>query len=650
MPGSAFRFPQLLASLGVRACLPWCLLAAAGGLAFFLYRLGFVASWTFDDPLTLRGLAQVSDLGSALSFVFGWSGTGYPGRPLALASFLLNADDWPGNPAGFRLVNALLHIGNGLLVALLARKVAVAVPHLASRANGFAVTLAALWLLHPFLASTSLFAVQRMTLLAACFTLLGLLAYLHGRRWLATHPVKGYAWMSSGLIGFGLLGYFSKENGALLPILAGVLELTVLSLYAPLRQRYWTVWRILFFAGPLLLLCGYAIWNWGGMLDSYAYYRSFSMGDRLASQGLILVDYLRQILVPDIGRMGPMQDDTSYLRPMGPLTLAVCLAWLGAAAAAVYWRKRIPALSFAVLFFLAGHLLESTIFPLELYFEHRNYLPSLGPLAGLVALLWSYQPIWRWLSMGLVAVAGLLLWTVTSTWGQPLLAAHVWATAHPTSNRAAQHLTNMYLLGQDYQAAANFITTRFRAAPHDHSLGIQALYLQCFVADSAGYTRLLAEVTHHAAGPYFGTAIFADSLSLITSFRQGKCPHATSADLRRLVQTYLDNPHYQQYPSPMSALHIRMAMLHIHDGELGPAVSAYREAMRLEPSPALARDVVEWLAGSGHADEAASYYHFALAQLQKSPLPKVGWQSKMEVLHDRLTQAIGRPQHHPAGP
>ena len=35
--------------------------------------------------------------------------------------------------------------------------------------------------------------------------------------------------------------------------------------------------------------------------------------------------------------------------------------------------------AFAVLFFLAGHILESSIFPLELIFEHRNYLPSFGP-------------------------------------------------------------------------------------------------------------------------------------------------------------------------------------------------------------------------------------------------------------------------------
>jgi tetratricopeptide (TPR) repeat protein len=39
-------------------------------------------------------------------------------------------------------------------------------------------------------------------------------------------------------------------------------------------------------------------------------------------------------------------------------------------------RKR-PLLSFCVLFFFINHLVESTIFALELIFEHRNYIPSM---------------------------------------------------------------------------------------------------------------------------------------------------------------------------------------------------------------------------------------------------------------------------------
>jgi protein O-mannosyl-transferase len=39
-------------------------------------------------------------------------------------------------------------------------------------------------------------------------------------------------------------------------------------------------------------------------------------------------------------------------------------------------RKR-PLFAYCILFFVVNHLIESTIFSLELVFEHRNYLPSM---------------------------------------------------------------------------------------------------------------------------------------------------------------------------------------------------------------------------------------------------------------------------------
>ena len=48
-------------------------------------------------------------------------------------------------------------------------------------------------------------------------------------------------------------------------------------------------------------------------------------------------------------------------------------------------------LSFGILFFLINHIVESSILPLELIFEHRNYLPSmflfLPVAAGIQSLL-----------------------------------------------------------------------------------------------------------------------------------------------------------------------------------------------------------------------------------------------------------------------
>ena len=57
-------------------------------------------------------------------------------------------------------------------------------------------------------------------------------------------------------------------------------------------------------------------------------------------------------------------------------------------------RKR-PLIGFAVIFFFMNHVIESTIIPLELVYEHRNYLPSMFlfvPIAaGFIALLNYYR-------------------------------------------------------------------------------------------------------------------------------------------------------------------------------------------------------------------------------------------------------------------
>ena len=41
-------------------------------------------------------------------------------------------------------------------------------------------------------------------------------------------------------------------------------------------------------------------------------------------------------------------------------------------------REKYRLFTFGVLFYYAGHLLESTVWPLELLYEHRNYLPMVG--------------------------------------------------------------------------------------------------------------------------------------------------------------------------------------------------------------------------------------------------------------------------------
>ena len=96
----------------------------------------------------------------------------------------------------------------------------------------------------------------------------------------------------------------------------------------------------------------------------------------------MLWDYVRSILLPVGATLGVVQDDYPLSRSLldPPATLVAILAWVAVLWVALSRAGRQPALSAGVLLFLAGHAMESTLWPLEIRFDHRNYLPALGVL------------------------------------------------------------------------------------------------------------------------------------------------------------------------------------------------------------------------------------------------------------------------------
>src|SRR5688500_16502326 len=86
-------------------------------LAFLAWRPGLSGGFLFDDFVNLPALGAMGPVDNAATF---WryltSGSADPtGRPIALLSFLVDANDWPADPAPFLRTNLLLHMGNGAL-------------------------------------------------------------------------------------------------------------------------------------------------------------------------------------------------------------------------------------------------------------------------------------------------------------------------------------------------------------------------------------------------------------------------------------------------------------------------------------------------------------------------------------------------------
>ena len=418
-------------------------LLAACAATCWAYAAGLHGGFLFDDWVNLNALGATGPVDNWPTFLrYITSGAADPtGRPLALLSFLIDARDWPADPAPFLRTNLVLHLVNGVLLFALLRMLGTAAPVRADGnardANAPALLGAAAWMLHPLFVSTTLYVVQREAMLSTLFVLLGLLAYAHGRLRFAHSPRAGMAWMLAGLIGGTLLAIACKANGILLPLLAWVLEATVLGRDGDRRLR---TFRIVFLVVPSVALLA---WLLSHLMHASAPLaaREWTVAQRVLTEPRVLFDYLQLLFVPRSMSNGLFNDayvvSTGWLQPWSTLA-----AWIGVVAlivAGIVLRRRAPALSAAILFFFAGHALESSVLALELYYEHRNYLPAMlafWPLArGLCALR---RPAWQRTAIGVAALAMLAATTHAraTLWGQPDRLATTWATINPDSPRA----------------------------------------------------------------------------------------------------------------------------------------------------------------------------------------------------------------------
>ena len=433
---------QLLQTLP-RTCGAWLPIFAALCLTALVYLPGLSGPFLFDDFPNLEQLGARGPIES-LELLRAYLTSGFAGptgRPVSLLSFLLDANDWPADPWPFKRTNLFLHLVIGLVLYVTTRKLVEATGRRPEDAMPIAALSTALWLLNPFLVSTTLYVVQRMTQLAALFVLAGICSYLHGRALLASKPHRGYAWMSVGIPLFTLLALLSKENGALLPLLALVVHLIV-----NLRQsthRPSRLWTAVFLVIPSIMIVGYLATRIPGADRAFAS-RDFTLGERLLTQPRFLWDYLYHLFVPHIQTLGLYQDgrlvSKSLLEPW--TTLPALLGLAGLVVAAWIVRHRWPLLSLGVFFFLAGHLLESTVIPLELYFEHRNYLPAaflfLPLAAALVQIARANVRPALAIAVAVTLVGGCATatWLRASLWGDGDRLALVWARTNPLSDRA----------------------------------------------------------------------------------------------------------------------------------------------------------------------------------------------------------------------
>ncbi len=419
------------------------------------------------------------------------------GRPVSLASFAINHALFGMDSRSFKLVNLFIHCLTGVFLFLMTSALFDCLVWRRGKQEGLrpriiAAVTTVLWLVHPLHLSTVLYVVQRMAELSALFTVVGLWLYLRGR--LRQLQGKSAVVHFLGVFGFCLpLAIFSKENGALLPLYLFVLEWTVLRFRLPDKVASIRFRRLAYLVMmvSVVSVVGYLLVYPDVVLRGYEN-REFTLSQRLLTESRVLWFYISLLVVPATSRMGLFHDDVSvshgFFEPVS--TAVALLGLLLLVGLALRIRKRQPVIAFGIFFFLVGHVLESSVFPLELAFEHRNYLPSYGLILSLSWLLlvpaasfFSTPRLSLMIVSGLALVFSLSTFSRAVSWGDPVTFAFTEAAHHPESARA------QYELGRTYADILNGNPSML----HLYPLAVMQLERSSKLSDSLndGFFRLL---------------------------------------------------------------------------------------------------------------------------------------------------------------
>ena len=370
------------------------------------------------------------------------------GRPISVVSFGLNYYFTGFDPFYFKLVNLIIHVINSILLFIMASVI---------QKNFFAFTsqekteyrylplfLALMWGIHPINVSSVAYVVQRMNILAVMFMMVGALFYVLARLKISNRLVgQGVAILA--MFACTALGVLSKENAILLPLIIVLIESLLIPQQDSIADNSLTVFVLI----PTVLVSIVVILQPEYVTKGY-FLREFDAAQRLVLQAEVLTDYLQDLVFPLHNKL-TFYKDTYPLPIIAQLSarnigymLVIALLTLGSLIAV----KKRPIIAFCGLLFFVGHLLESTLIPLEIAFEHRNYLPGIGIILALALfVIWVFEKLrMNWKIGGFLFVGFLLIQTYFQclNWSNSFLLIEAEAQKSPDSLRANIDLARMY--------------------------------------------------------------------------------------------------------------------------------------------------------------------------------------------------------------
>ena len=356
--------------------------------ALAAYAGSFSGPFVFDDIAAVRENPSIRawwDFGKVFSPPDGLS---VSGRPVANFSLAISHALSGERPWGYHAVNFAVHLAAGGLLYGLVRRT-LRRPGLMEKfgrdADGIALAVAAVWLLHPLQTATVTYVMQRTEGLMALGFLVTLDFFARG-----ADSAKPRGWWA-GAVAACALGMGCKEVMVSAPLIVWLYDRTFVA------GSFGAAWRERKIFYPALastwLVLGALVLGTDNRAGSAGWGAGVSAGEYALAQGGAILHYLRLALWPaplvfDYGT--ELTTDMAALVAVGALVVATVLA-----------VRRWPAAGFCGVLFFAVLAPSSSFVPVatQTMAEHRMYLPlaAVAVLAVAGAYAWlGRKSLWAW--------------------------------------------------------------------------------------------------------------------------------------------------------------------------------------------------------------------------------------------------------------
>jgi len=389
------------------------------------------------------------------------------------------------DPGPLRLTNIGIHLFNVLLLYLFFYRLLFLTTKNFERTKYIALLAASVWALHPINSQSILYIVQRMTLLSATFSLLALNLYLGGRA--HTNGPRLFRWILS--IPVMIFGILSKETAVLIPFGIILVEWYIRAKTEDPEQKTSSD-RLLI--GGLLGLGTAAVtlcWNYADQFSHSFALRPFDVFQRVLTEGRVLILYLKLFLFPlpsNLHFLHDLEYSQNVFSP--PSTLISWVVLLFIIVTSFVLRRKLPELFLTVGWFFLFHALEAGPLPLELAFEHRNYIPttmlSLGLVLAIASILRSKKTT-IFFTIAIMITFGCFTALRSQMWTRPMVLLSQDHLRYPSSARIALYRANL-LKDQDrieesYRLLSDFV----RDYPHpvEHTAGFEQAEVFVFLGN-----------------------------------------------------------------------------------------------------------------------------------------------------------------------